>query len=200
MSVETAKSRLNKQPTDPAEGWIEPSRVQTSYDDLQDGWRTDIAATVLDTGWRNMAAAINADWELNPGVGVLRIRRIGQIVFVAGNIRRVTPSGGKPISVVLTMPVGFTTSIYTAYGVAVGNGGSFGVGYITGHLSSFAQTNFLEVGFASESGEYTGGESVMFETSYAVISAWPNPYPGTPYVVRDDNSITRNDDLIRQYG
>jgi hypothetical protein len=43
MSTSAAKSRLDRGPGDPAEGYIDPVDVQDAFDDLEDGWQGDIA-------------------------------------------------------------------------------------------------------------------------------------------------------------
>lgn len=65
--VATAKGRLDKQGGDPDSGYISKLDVQTSYDDLQDGWQADMATpasygehlvTWDGSGWRYRGATV----------------------------------------------------------------------------------------------------------------------------------------------
>jgi hypothetical protein len=113
--------------------------------------------TYGDTGWRNVAAAIQSNWTVDSFV----MRRVGNTCFVdIINITR-TASG----TAVYTPPAGFKNA--KNFKVLVGTGDATPVVHAFSVGAVFAFTQSVPAG-------------VTAHLSYLTNDAWPTTLPGTP--------------------
>lgn len=64
MSTTTAKGRLDRGGGEPVSGYISKEDIQTSYDDLEDAWQSDIATAVGAT--TRVAYYVTGEWQDRP--------------------------------------------------------------------------------------------------------------------------------------
>ena len=136
-----------------------------------------LTAGLPDTGWRNVAASIDADWEPRSGGGSLLLRRVGKNVYLTGDLDRVTGSGSRAnADTVYTAPTGFrptTGYLYVPLGTAYS--GSVNANGLVNNLNSTTQ---IAVTFLS-GGTYGASEDVSFTSGWITTDDWPTSLPGS---------------------
>jgi hypothetical protein len=136
------------------------------------GW---IAGAEADTGRRDVAASIDADWQANTGgVGYVRLQRVGERVYFEARLDRITASGSRGNGdTVYTAPAGFTPrNAYNIRGLAYGPAGVAG---FVGDLSNPAE---MQVWFPS-GGTWAASDDVLFTAEWYTSDAWPTSLPGS---------------------
>lgn len=136
-----------------------------------------------DTGWRNVASLVGADWNADATSCYLTVRRTDSEVFIEGRVAKIGAGANRSQIVLLftNIPAGFRAK------------NSFSVASATRVNASTASATPTQSGLAFSSGAlsfYTSvpssttawgdGEAITFAFSYATNDAWPTTLPGTP--------------------
>lgn len=140
------------------------------------GWVAEGA--LADTGLRNIASIIDADWAPHASGGYLSLCRIGQTVTLVGRLERVTASGTRSdMDPVVTVPTGFVPqSAYRAIGQAVYyvSAAAANIGYL-GDVASAARMDVI----IPSGGTWATGDDVFIQASWITDDAWPASLPGS---------------------
>lgn len=163
---------LQTDATTDVKGWI---RWMKATGTGNTGWQVGPEA---DTGLRNIASIIDADWAPYASSGYLSLRRIGQTVTLVGQLERVTASGTRSdMDAVVTVPTGFVPqSAWRAIGQAVYyvSAAAANIGY----LGDVASADRMDVIIPS-GGTWAAGDGVFIEASWITADAWPSSLPGS---------------------
>lgn len=163
---------LQTDATTDVKGWI---RWMKATGTGNTGWQVGPEA---DTGLRNIASIIDADWAPYASSGYLSLRRIGQTVTLVGQLERVTASGTRSdMDPVVTVPTGFVPqSAWRAIGQAVYyvSAAAANIGY----LGDVASADRMDVIIPS-GGTWAAGDGVFIEASWITADAWPSSLPGS---------------------
>lgn len=139
------------------------------------GW---VAGPEADTGLRDVAAIIDADWAPHALAGYLSLRRIGQTVTLVGRLERVTASGTRSdMDPVVTVPTGFVPqqgSRAIGQAVYIVSAGAANIGYL-GDLATAARMDVI----IPSGGTWAAGDGVGIEASWITADAWPSVLPGS---------------------
>lgn len=159
---------LQTDATTDVKGWI---RWVKATGTGNTGW---IAGPEADTGRRNVAVDIDADWAVNASAGYIRLQRVGERVYFEARLDRVTASGSRGnYDAVYTVPSGFAPrNAYNVRGLAIGPGGVAG---FVGDLSTPGQ---MQVWFPS-GGTWAASDDVHFTAEWYTNDAWPSSLPGS---------------------
>ena len=163
---------LQTDATTDVKGWI---RWVKATGTGNTGWQ---AGPEADTGLRNIASIIDADWAPHASDGFLSLRRIGQTVTLLGRLERVTASGTRSnLDPVVTVPTGFVPQVvYRAIGQAVYyvSAAAANIGYL-GDVASAARMDVM----IPSGGTWAAGDGVFIEASWITADAWPSSLPGS---------------------
>jgi len=126
-----------------------------------------------DTLTRDISALLDPGWKIHTSQGYLRLRRIGNVVYTAGRLARVTAGTTYASSVaVFTAPAGFQPGpVYAPWGPAVLY--TKAVGYVSG----FQAATRVDVQISAFPGAYAVDDSVFFSGFWWTESAWPTVLP-----------------------
>lgn len=151
------------------------SSIETAIDTL-DG-------RLQDTGWRNIASLLDSSLVLAAAAPMLHLRRVGDTCYLKArvDIPPASPLIGQPrastqVTVLSSLPAGFTRASLDFLPFAVASVGASGMGIVVAASSH----NYTQVRALGASGNFAAADRISFYARWQANTAFPSePYPGT---------------------
>jgi len=121
-----------------------------------------------DTGWRDITSLLHADFAKADSVGRIALRRIGDVVYFEGRIKRVGTG-----NLVAAMPTGFA-------GIGYNSRGMFEriSPFAVGSLASSSGPASMQLFGSTPAGPDAVNTIYSFSVNFSTMHAWPVNLPG----------------------